>query len=111
MLFVTKQKDVRQGALDRVARPSSSFVVCNVKFAGMFCLPKITEMGWVNREIASERPTQRFVGPDEDPQPLIDLTIFAFSTLLNGLHQDQSDPDADERDQAQAEECREHRCP
>jgi hypothetical protein len=53
----------------------------------------------IDGQFAGERSAQDFVGCDQRPQALVDLTVHALAALLNCEHDQQPDADADEREQ------------
>ena len=65
----------------------------------------------INRESAREGTAQGFIGGNQRTQTLVDLAIFSLAALLNGLHREQSNADADEGNHAQAQQRREQRGP
>ena len=68
-------------------------------------------MPGVYRQVAGERPAQRLVGRDQGAQPFVDLSVLARAALLDGLHHQQADAHADQRDQRQAQQCRQQALP
>jgi hypothetical protein len=119
--FGPEQYDVRQGGFNRIpypsgaVRPGSALLgqfLSLFGFSGPLAMASpIPQMGWIDCEIACERPSQCLVGCDQDAKALVYLPVHPFATLLDRHHHQQADTDADQRKQRQADQRDEHAMP
>ncbi|MCY1238866.1 hypothetical protein D9M72_516250 [compost metagenome] len=69
---------------------------------GIRLAPQVAQVRGIDGQVAGKGTAQRLVRGDQRAQPLVDLPVLAFAALLHGLHDQQPDAHADQRDDGQA---------
>ncbi len=72
---------------------------------------QVAEVGGIHGEFAGEGTPQRFISRNQGAQALVYLAVFPLPALLDRLHREQSDADADEGYHGKSEQGRQQRLP
>jgi hypothetical protein len=118
VLLGAEQQDVGQRRFDGVtgaARALGAAPLLRPRGGVRSRRAQLAQVGRVDRQLAGEGTAQRLVGRDQGPQPLVDLAVHALTLLLNalldGLHHQHADADADQRKHREAHQRGEHALP
>ncbi len=104
-----EQDHIRERRLDRIANPARPVRTGDGRRRRLDTIigiapSEIAQVRWIDRQIARERSTERFVGGDQNAQPLVDLAVHPLAALLNREHHHETNADTDQRHQRQTDQ-------
>jgi hypothetical protein len=72
---------------------------------------QVAQMGRIDRQLARKGAAEHLVRGNQGAQPLVDLAVHALTALLDGLHHEHPDADADQGEDGKPQQRAEHALP
>jgi hypothetical protein len=116
LLLGAEQDDVRQRRFDRIAHAPRAVAAAGQFDAGVgagfgVAFAQVAQMRRIDGQVARERAAERLVRGDQRAQAFVDLPVFALAALLDRLHRNEADADAEQRDDGETDQRRKQGVP